>query len=568
MLLRKLSDYADRLDLPPEMYTRAPVRWLVDLDEQGKLLGFVQLTGTGKKNDPGKELEVPDLLVTSGDRPKLLAHKADYVLGVTDDPAKQERTNNRHRLFKELVGRCAERTREQSVQAVARFLATWDPRGASIPDGLNCGMTVTFRVGASLPVDLQSVREFWAAETAPIDAPTMHCIVCGQLRPVEKRLRVKAKRIPGGEKAGCAFISANEAAFVSHGLEASLVAPTCRNCAERFGHAANELLRNERTHIAIGPLAYVFWTREDIGFDVAALLAAPDAATVKSLMESAWRARETTAVDEAAFYATALSASGGRVVVRDWIEATIGQVKQNLARWFAMQRLVDAWGGEGTPVGIYSLAASLYPPKNPRIAPNVPKTLLRVALGGSTLPGWLMFEGVRREKAEAGRRQEPRRWPNRQRVVLLKMVLASSQWSLDKEDTMEQLDMTNRDPAYLCGRLMAEIEAIQRAAVPGAKATVIGRYFGTASSAPASVFGNLLRGAQSHLDKLRKEREGAYHALQKRLEEIMAPLESFPKTLALKEQALFSLGYYHQRAADRAAAKAHKELKDIEEALD
>ena len=126
---------------------------------------------------------------------------------------------------------------------------------------------------------------------------------------------------------------------------------------------------------------------------------------------------------------------------------------------------------------------------------------------------------------------------------------------------MAQLDPTNATPAYLCGRLLAVLEDIQRAAIPGAKATIVDRFFGTASSAPASVFGRLMRGAQPHLSKLERDNPNAYRALQRRMEEVTTGLDSFPRTLTLEEQGLFSLGYYHQRAHDRAEAKAASERK-------
>jgi CRISPR-associated protein Csd1 len=63
------------------------------------------------------------------------------------------------------------------------------------------------------------------------------------------------------------------------------------------------------------------------------------------------------------------------------------------------------------------------------------------------------------------------------------------------------------------------------------------------------------------LAKLRRERRGTYEALQRRLEEILAGLPTFPKTLTLENQGLFSLGYYHQRASDRAAAAAYREAR-------
>jgi CRISPR-associated protein Csd1 len=114
---------------------------------------------------------------------------------------------------------------------------------------------------------------------------------------------------------------------------------------------------------------------------------------------------------------------------------------------------------------------------------------------------------------------------------------------------------------YHCGRLLAVLEQVQRAAIPGAKATVVDRFFGTASSAPASVFGRLLRGAQPHLARLDRDKPAVHRALQRRLEEVQAQLQGFPSTLTLQEQGLFALGYYHQRAFDRAQARAAKERR-------
>ena len=134
---------------------------------------------------------------------------------------------------------------------------------------------------------------------------------------------------------------------------------------------------------------------------------------------------------------------------------------------------------------------------------------------------------------------------------------------------MVHLDPANDNPAYRCGRLLAVLEDIQRVAIPGAKATIVDRFFGTASSAPASVFGRLMRGAQPHLSKLERDNPNAYYALQRRLEEVTTGLNSFPRTLTLEEQGLFSLGYYHQRAHQRAeaiAASARKKAAAAEAA--
>jgi CRISPR-associated protein Csd1 len=160
----------------------------------------------------------------------------------------------------------------------------------------------------------------------------------------------------------------------------------------------------------------------------------------------------------------------------------------------------------------------------------------------------LLYQAVRRNRAEQG--------VTYPRAALIKLALCSQQTidTRQKEDSMIRLDSQNTAPAYLCGRLLAVIEETQRLAIPGAKATVVDRFYGTASSAPASVFGRLLRGVQPHLAKLKRDRPGTFHALQRRLEDIQAGLSGFPRVLTLQEQGLFALGYYHQRAADRAQA--------------
>lgn len=126
---------------------------------------------------------------------------------------------------------------------------------------------------------------------------------------------------------------------------------------------------------------------------------------------------------------------------------------------------------------------------------------------------------------------------------------------------MVQLQSNHPEPAYHCGRLLAVLESIQRGALGDINATIVDRFYGTASTAPASVFGRLLRGAQPHLSKLRRDRPAAGYALQERLEEVLAALPAFPTTLNLKQQGLFALGYYHQRAHDRAQARARAAQK-------
>lgn len=562
MILKRLSEFADRIAIPPAMYAPTPIRWVIDLG--GNRPHWISLQGEGRRGLRGEEKLAPGLKRTVAVAPKLLADTGEYVLGIARDPEKAERVVEAHRMFKELTARCAAETRLPEVQAVADFLAGWNPsEPTDLPEGFDAGDVITFRVGDRLVIDLPEVRSFWAEYTAEEQrSAPMQCLVCGEVRPAMERLPSSIKRVPGGQTSGMALISANSSAFESHGLTASLTAPTCRDCAERFSNAMNALL-NDRSHsVAIGPVAFIFWTREETAFNPRKILTQPEEGDVKQLYAASFTGREPENLDPNAFYALALSASGARVVIRDYIETTVGRAQASLRRWLRLQEIVDTDGGEGLPYGIFALGASLCRDANKEMSANVVQALLRCALYADPLPEWLLFQAVRRNRAEQR--------ITRPRAALIKATLLSpfAPMNPDQENMMtelKELDPRSTNRAYLCGRLLAELEEIQRQAVPGAKATIIDRYFGTASSAPATAFGTLLRGAQSHLAKLRKERPGAYVGLQNRLEAILSGLDEFPRALGLQDQALFSLGYYHQRAEDRKAAREAKERRDQEQ---
>ncbi len=548
MLLQKLAEYADRTpadETPPRLYRQRAIRYLIDLDAEGRPVTG-QLIELADPSSPqtrrGDRRLAPEVRRSSDIRPLLLADKADYVLGYVgpgSSASRARRAREAHAAFVEQARRCLEITGEPMVQAVVRFLESVPLKQLTLPADFDPRASITFRVDGVLPIDLPTVRNFWAAQNTDQDARLMQCVVCGETKPVRERLQENIKGVPGGQTSGTALISANEEAFESYGLHASLVAPTCTNCAERFTRSVNTLLSGQETSIRVSnKVAFIFWTREEVEYSFHSLLTEPQPQDVRALIDSV-RSGDRSRADPAPFYCVSLSGSGGRTVVRDWLDVTVGEAKENLARWFQRQDIVGSRGEVGTPLGLWRLArATARDPAD--IAPNVPEALLRTALTGARIPDWVLFEAVIRNKVE--------RRVTRDRAALIKLVTLSDA-TRREEDWMVKLDVKSQDLAYLCGRLLALLEQVQRAAVPGAGTTIVDRFFGTASTAPASVFGRLVRGAQPHLSKLERDRPGAYVTLQRSLEEVLSGMDRFPWTLTLEEQGSFALGYYHQRAA-------------------
>ena len=552
MILQRLKDFFPRMpDASPTMYKKSAVKWAVDLDGSGNLVGYVPLSGGGSSTrDRGKPMLVPTVVKTSGIRAILLADNAEYALGLPKD----SKTTARHRAFCDLVKECADSTKDADVEAVVKFLEARAGSTEDLPKEMKPEDVVTFRVNDRFPVNTRSVQDFWARASQKGQGEQMQCLICGNVGPAEESTTIKIKGIPGGQPSGTAVISANAPAFESYGLRRNLTSPVCRSCSEAFAKSINYMIEADQHHLRVGPIIFLFWTREENEFSPATLVSKPGEKEVQDLIDSHRTGKWSQVADPPVFYATAFSASGGRAVVRDWLETTVPRVKMMLARWFALQRIVETDGAPGRPFGVYALAASLYLKPNEQMVANVPRALIRCALQGGSLPDWLLAQALRRNVAEQG--------VTRNRAALIKAVLLSQIHDI-QEGYMEKLDSTCKSPGYLCGRLLAELEAAQYQALQPT-ATLVDRFYGAASSSPAIVFGNLLRGLQAHMAKLRKDRPRVFHAIDGRLQDIMSQIGDFPKTLNLKEQALFALGYYHQKAANRAAAIAHKEENDTQ----
>lgn len=118
------------------------------------------------------------------------------------------------------------------------------------------------------------------------------------------------------------------------------------------------------------------------------------------------------------------------------------------------------------------------------------------------------------------------------------------------------LDRSNNQPSYCLGRLFAVLEKIQEESAGGTlNKTIRDRYYGAASSTPASVVPLLLKLKNHHVGKLDdRGQRMLYRAFQDHrpddyIGEILVSVDDIPAHLTLPEQGRFALGYYHQRQA-------------------
>jgi len=587
MILQQLWKDADAImtqtgrgTLPPAMYSPKPIKWIIELSHDPRLP--ISFTPTITEKNKGVERLAPSMKRSSkAIRPHLFADKPSYTFGLRIADLKLDRNRDldddaahavkQHQAYKDMVSACAEITGNPNVALISRFLDNWNTQQPplEIPDSMTRDDWLTFRVDDVLPMEDADVQTFWAKAAAgegteeteeelerglPAKS-AMQCLVSGANGPVEEMMPVPVKGLYGG-KSEMAIVSANANAFESYGLTRAQTSPISRAAGERFGQALNALLASGSHHQSAGRITYVFWTRGGI-VPLFAFQPPADARDLQKLLTAIHRGDRSWAnglPSNEKFHLFGLTANAARVVVRSALDTTIGEIGTRQAAWFERLALIGTDGQPGRPLPLKTLAVAAYR-EFKDIAPGLEDALVQAVFGDDhRLPESLLSTLVVRCRLDTeGRVTYPR-------AALLKYIL-TQHLPLEEATSMTQEVTTAMPAAYHCGRLFAELEDIQKAAIPGINAGIGSKYFGAASSAPASVFGLLLAGAQDHLDKLRRTREGAYFGASKRLEEIMAEIKDFPLTLPLREQALFSLGYYHHRAAkrkdiaDRSAAK-------------
>ena len=343
------------------------------------------------------------------------------------------------------------------------------------------------------------------------------------------------------QSSGASIVSFNDDAFTSYGKTQSYNSPVSESAAFKYTTALNRLLEKDSGRkLQIGDTSCVFWADqptivEDLfGFGLDSETQFEDEGRASQIQNMLMRARDGTPdFPDAgvAFHVLGLSPNASRLSIRFWIsetaEALINRIAKHQKRLEIVKCPKDKW--DLIPLWLV-LAQTARESKE--IQPLLGGALLRSVLTGGRYPDSLFTAVIRRVRAE----QEIRHV----RAAIIKAILIRN---YQKEISI-MLDTQRPESSYHLGRLFACLERAQEVALPGLNATIKDRYFGAASSTPASVFPRLIRLSQHHFGKL----EGGKKVVaEKRIQEIIGQLDGFPGHMNLEAQGLFAIGYYHQR---------------------
>ncbi len=593
MILQALLAYAERDGLGDADFEPVGVRWQIPLTADGRLSGRpIPLSDdpTAKK-PPAKTLKrpftSPNELTQTGDKARsyFLCDSLERATLFLDPkfPEKHENRRAQHRYFRGLLSAAAESSpaAAPTIQAVLTFLDDASALAALHADLVAAkakpNENVTFAVEGVDLLTLSALRDFWRQRrrtetgTAAASRETRVCIATGELAPTLDTTE-KIKGIPGGLAQGTNLISFDKSSFCSFGLEQAQNAPLAPVAELKIRTALNTLVQHSRDQrLVFNETVYLHWSREPIDNDPLNLLTTAEPDAVRHLLDSIRGGERQVGIDANAYYCLGLSGNGARIVVRDWLETTVGQVEKSVAAWFDGSEIIDPDGvtlrsGHKFGAILYAMVRA----ELDELPAALPAALFYSILRGAPvpLPRTALSAALRRQVIDQ-RKPDDLRDPrlNPARLGLIRAVLNRLP---DQPILMTaQLDPACSDSAYLCGRLFAVFSELQPIALESVNAGVVERFYASASVTPSLVMGRLFRNAQNHLSKAEGRggwRAGAAENIRKDFEHISTRLGcEFPPTLTLEQQGRFALGFYHQKAAyrqqgeERAAAKASRE---------
>ena len=453
---------------------------------------------------------------------------------------------------------------------------------------------ISFKVDNQNILKSERVLSWWAEYRKRFEKAKgeqqMPCLISGNLTaPLATVPKVHGLRPVGGHSSGDALVCFDKAAFCSYDLKQGENAPVSEEAFSAANQALEYLLKDAPI---LSGMKFVHWFSKEITPEDDPILQSvdfgwdeddeeeresvpaheeenfPSDAEERSMRKQAdgvpksvWSGESFSLGKKVVYHILLLSGVGGRVMIRRYERGNYQALRENLDKWREDLRLVNLGGV--APLKDRKLFARLMRligyRKNDRKAfervrdelSGVTANILHAILNGGPLPDSVAARALAyiRSQMLSGNDENARsaQIPDGIACQWLKVWLIRNK----KEDLMETYHYDNPNAAYHCGGLMALYARIQEKALGSVGASVVERYYASASQTPALAIGQLSRLANHHLDKMEKGLAVWYH---KQIERVASSIrgDSFPQTLDLAGQANFALGYYQMWALLRS----------------
>lgn len=601
MILKALYDYYHRCgDLPAPGMEEKEIGFVIVISRDGKFVRFEDCR-TGKQQ--GRVYLVKKHVDrSSGVLPNYLYDNSTYVLGYADmdkevakleehltklqeegapqsdilkakeklDACRKKRSVKEDQCMSAFIRKTTsvyhQFPENEDLQALCQFYrqdkaailstVSRDPLWEDIKKNLSKKYsTFSFRIDGDRKIIAEKREILHLDEKSEDEATGTLCLVTGHHGATAET--TTATMIPGSQAKAKLVSFQTNSGYDSYGKKKCGNAPISKEAEFAYTTALNALLqRGSHNKFSVGNRTFVFWAStkseaasqtEESLFDLLGY-AEEDADNpnekvdqVRKVFQSVYSGHLGTSLDDR-FYILGLAPNSARIAVVYWQDDSLKNFACQILRHFDDMEIADTRKEKHAYQGLKNmLSAVTLGGKQSDATPNLPEAVIKSIFQGLPYPHTLFSACIRRIRAESGDGKKDA--VSIVRAAIIKAYL--NRRSNDNIKIKAMLDTSNTNPGYLCGRLFAVLEKIQKDA--SGIVSIRERYMNAASATPASVFATILNLSAHHLEKLSNEGQKVYY--EKLKQEIVdkIPATGFPAHLDLQDQGRFFIGYYHQR---------------------
>lgn len=583
-MFKHIYDFAVKNNISNDTYKyqKLYVRWHVVLSEHGELVGFEE------NEDKKQTMLCPQYLAraTMGTKAHFLVEKSSIIF------------NKNHTKHEDYMSDLKDAS-EISPECKLIYELLQNEEFLTNPQVIKISQTeckVSFKIQDKYIENIDSWKPYFEAKYDQVAEKTnnknknckMVSAITGDI--IEPVTVVDKIKVPGvTDPKGDAIISCKQASFESYGLEKAMNGAISEREMKIINEGLEYLLTNNyqkkwnlvvwydsELNTSKDPIQMLFGPNESFLADIFDTDMDNEHKREKEeqmyeylhgLLVNGKLTQDFTALKGRNYYSFNYKSCGGRSSFSNFKIKNLDDLFQNTIRFYddsLIKRTYfikdgDLWNKKSVcyPIfNIYAILINCAMPKKEQDGRIVPakfeqiekefnttqrQLLLNAITSGSQIPLIFCKKALANIKKYILANQAP---PAILYQLLKVYVNRSEQQKGETTLIMPTLNTKNKSVAYNLGRLLCVYEKIQEEAMKDVNTTIVDRFYSSASTSPAYVFGKLATTANYHFRKI--DNQGLVKYYKKMLNEIAANIESFPKTLSIVEQSDFALGFYQQ----------------------
>ena len=573
-MLKALYDYAMRnnLVLPPG-YSNKTIKAYVSLSKKGEFLGIILGDDT--------PVLCPDIgsLANGKEKCNPIVEKRSVIFKDLLD--QEDKTKVKRNFYYQVLKDGSDRIPEFEVCVK---IAEDEKTLLLVAEALNENKIkgsdrISFIVDGKKIVQAKCLKEWWDTYRKKFlgieKKERSLCLITGEETvPMETVPPVNGLAVVGGHARGDALICFDKSAFCSYDQKKSVNAPVSENAFFAVKAALDHLLEHAPV---LANMKFVHWYEQNIEDNSDPILGANFLGITKAenidvdedvseedrnreariaelqaskLIKSVTTGEKVPSLSNQ-YTICLLSGVNGRVMIRQYEHGSYEELQKNIALWDEQLELKDLNGiqnEKSKKLNARLLCLLKKQNSDSKIWERVSKELSEITqaiivaiINGTPLPDVVAVRSlayIRSQMLEKEENSTSIQIPDATACQWLKVWLMRRRGN----EIMSEYDSKHKSAAYHCGAAMAVHAAIQNVAMKNVNATIVQRYYSSASQMPALVLGQISRLSAYHLEKI--ENEWLRKQYEDTLNEVYCAIgEEIPATLTLEEQAYFALGY-------------------------